>query len=461
MKIYWENFRSVKIEDDIEIAPITLVIGKNNVGKSSLYSPLLMLSQTLKATSLETALLGRGAMTDVGVFKDYIRDHDAERELKLRFSLPEIRGESNRTPGRKGNPTISSIETSFASVDGISATLVRQKLLDSEGIAIVNRSRAAASESFTFASPLLPDSKTVGRPKKEITELRRSLRNEQPENFLFSGFGGLLLPDAYHEDPERWEQIREWYASTSSLYEVQRHAQRRAIRALSSIHYVGPIRREATRTYRLTPEPPASVGPDGLHTAEVLFRNRHSELWDKVGETLATMGYGELRFRELSDEYFQILLNSSASRSEANIAFTGTGVSQILPVLVQGFLAERDVLYVTQQPEIHLNPAQQTHVMDFLIERSEAGARILVETHSEHMLLRLRRRIAEGEIDSARVKIYYVENDDRGNSIVRDVPLTDNGEVQEGVWPKGFFGERMHDAFQLALAQSRSARKVG
>ena len=449
------------MEGDLEIAPITIVIGKNNVGKSSLYSPLLMLSQTLKATNPETALLGRGVMTDVGVFRDYIRDHDVNRELKLKFSLPNKGSKPRRRMDSPGERTVTEVETSFASADGLSASLVRQRLLNSEGTSIVSRSRKIGSEDFTYASPILPPSKTVGRPKKEITDLRRSLRKEQPTNFLFSGFGGLLLPGAFREDPDRWEQIREWFASTSNLYEIQRDAQRRAINALSSIHYVGPIRREATRTYRLTPEPPTAVGPDGIHTAEVLFRNRNGELWDRVGETLATMGYGELTCRELSDEYFQILLKSKTIGSEANIAFTGTGVSQMLPVLVQGFLAENDVLYVTQQPEIHLNPAQQTDIMDFLIARSEAGARILIETHSEHMLLRLRRRIAEGGIDSSKVKVYYVENDSNGDSVARDVPLTETGDIESGAWPRGFFGERMDDAFKLALAQSRSARRIG
>lgn len=451
LKIQWNNFRGIKMPTELEIAPLTLIIGRNNVGKSSLYAPLLMLRQTLDATQPDTALLGRGEWADVGTFKDYVSEHDVSRSLSLSFSL--------RRPGnmRVTAGTPARIETTFASPDGLAAKVIKQKIYNAEGIAQVTRSRKVNESNFDFTSPLLPKAESVGRPLKEVTQLRKSLREEQPMGFLFAGTGGLFVPRTFREDADRWEKIRHWFNQTSNLHDFQSIARGLARRTLLGIHYVGPLRHRSLRTYRLTAEPPASVGPDGQYAAELLFRRRNEAILGEVNKWLSHLGYGVLHFEAMGDDYFQVNLEAHGSKFAVNLAHTGTGVSQILPILTQGLLAARGETFITQQPEIHLNPAQQTLAMDFLIERSRAGSRVVIETHSEHMLLRLRRRIAEGEIDGDAVRVYFVEASGSGESVIRQVDIDDIGNLDPSSWPEGFFGELMDDAFALAIAQSRAS----
>ncbi|MGB7450080.1 MAG: DUF3696 domain-containing protein [Ornithinimicrobium sp.] len=434
----------------MDIAPLTVIIGRNNVGKSSLYAPLLMLRQTLDAIQPETALLGRGSLIDVGTYRDYVTDHDTSKSLSLSFSIPNELRLRIAKPAR--------IESIFASADSVSAKLIKQRVFDNDGKAQVSRSRKVEEKAFDISSPMLPKANTLGRPIKEITLLRKSLRDEQPSGFLFSGTGGLYLPLSFREDPKRWEKVRDWYNQTSTLYEFQSHAGFLARRTLMGIHYVGPLRQKALRTYRLTAEPPTTVGPDGQYAAELLFRRREGEIYTTVNRWMNILGYGGLAFEQLGDDFFQASLVNKQNDLSVNIAHTGTGVSQILPILAQGLIAGEDETFITQQPEIHLNPAQQTLVADFLIERCQRGTRVILETHSEHMLLRLRRRIAEGELDSKSVRIYFVEEVSPGRSKFREVDIDHVGNIGRDSWPAGFFGELMDDAFALAIAQARAGK---
>jgi predicted ATPase len=87
---------------------------------------------------------------------------------------------------------------------------------------------------------------------------------------------------------------------------------------------------------------------------------------------------------------------SSVRGTTANLADVGFGVSQVLPVLVQGLLARPGGVYLVQQPEIHLHPDAQAGLADFFIYLASHGVITIVETHSEYLLLRIRRRLAEG-----------------------------------------------------------------
>jgi predicted ATPase len=82
-------------------------------------------------------------------------------------------------------------------------------------------------------------------------------------------------------------------------------------------------------------------------------------------------------------------------KGDANIADVGYGVSQVLPVLVQGMLMQPGGIYMVQQPEIHLHPDAQAGLADFFLYLASRGIRTIVETHSEYFLIRLRRRLAE------------------------------------------------------------------
>jgi predicted ATPase len=107
---------------------------------------------------------------------------------------------------------------------------------------------------------------------------------------------------------------------------------------------------------------------------------------------------------------------------------------------------------LVEQPEIHLHPAAQADLADLFIDALGQERQFIVETHSEHLVLRIRRRIAEGKLDPSRVRIFFVELR-AGKTRVRQLALDDNGHFEK--WPKGFFDEGYQEAMAIAEAQIR------
>ncbi|MFC1605222.1 DUF3696 domain-containing protein, partial [Planctomycetota bacterium] len=117
---------------------------------------------------------------------------------------------------------------------------------------------------------------------------------------------------------------------------------------------------------------------------------------------------------------------------------------------VQTVLTPKNGCLIVEQPEIHLHPAAQANLADLFVHYANEGKQLVVETHSEHLLLRVRRRIAEGKISPDKVRIFLVEKSGTSTRI-RCLKLEKNGHFQR--WPKGFFEEGYKEAMAIAEAQ--------
>lgn len=461
LKFEWTGFRGFRKNTSLRVPKLTILIGKNNVGKSSAYAPLLLMKQTLDANEPTTALLGRGKLIDMGNYSDYVSNHNIHDEVTFRIDIPfEGQGGavSSAKTGESSATSPYSLETTFKSENGSIPFLSKQRILSEVGKSIITRSRNYSDSIFNLNSPILPTREKSGRPYREITQLRKSLREEQPMGFLFSASAGLRLPYRARNDPKRWAELRDWYAATLELYDLQTEVNRRTRGFLDGISYLGPLRSLPQRTYRLSAEKPSEAGNQGELAPEILFRQKDEETADEVNLWLEKLGYGKLEFNEIGGDYFQVNLKTVTGLA-VNIADTGVGLSQIIPLLVQGVSAKKGSLIISQQPEIHLNPAQQSILADFLIDKAKTGTRMLIETHSEHILLRLRRRIAEEKISADEVAVYFVENVD-SETLIKEVPIGELGDISRDDWPSGFFEDRLGEAFSLAAAQSER-RKSG
>jgi predicted ATPase len=145
-----------------------------------------------------------------------------------------------------------------------------------------------------------------------------------------------------------------------------------------------------------------------------------------------------------------------------NMADTGEGIGQVLPIVTTlTSLAtidaeathEEKCLLILEQPELHLHPFAHTGIAELLVAAMDTKRSILVETHSDTLLLRIRRAIAEQRISHKLVRLYYVERNPDGSSISKAIELNDRGTPSW--WPRGIFSEDQEEyqAIRRALSQ--------
>jgi predicted ATPase len=145
-----------------------------------------------------------------------------------------------------------------------------------------------------------------------------------------------------------------------------------------------------------------------------------------------------------------LILEDQRTKTEVSHRDVGIGISQVLPVLVTAYASQNQILAI-EQPEIHLHPALQAELADVFIESAmgDTGNRFLLETHSEHLILRVLRRIRESSradnptIRPEDVCVLYVHPKESG-SVIMQMRISKDGQFLDP-WPGGFFPERMKE----------------
>jgi predicted ATPase len=152
----------------------------------------------------------------------------------------------------------------------------------------------------------------------------------------------------------------------------------------------------------------------------------------------------------------ELVLLDQRSNTTVSHRDVGLGISQVLPVLVSAYGSRRKIVCI-EQPELHLHPKLQADLGDVFIECALGVQEntFILETHSEHLMLRILRRIretSEGELRSgmtpvrpADVAVVYAEPSSEGTRLI-EIPVREDGEFAQK-WPKGFFAERSEELF--------------
>ena len=137
--------------------------------------------------------------------------------------------------------------------------------------------------------------------------------------------------------------------------------------------------------------------------------------------------------------------------TEALLTDVGFGVSQVLPVVTLLQYVPEGATVILEQPEIHLHPLAQANLADVIINAAlHRNVQVIVESHSEHLLLRLQRRVAEGKLSNNDLKLYFC---DAPNGTSRLEPLNVDmfGLVQN--WPEHFMGDAFGETFAAEKAR--------
>ncbi len=114
-----------------------------------------------------------------------------------------------------------------------------------------------------------------------------------------------------------------------------------------------------------------------------------------VNDALRWMGMQRLKVEETAEVVRADFATLSLGETWVTLADVGFGVSQILPVLTTAFLSEPEGILIFEQPEIHLHPRAQARLAELIVCFARTGRRVLIETHSDHLINRLRRIVAE------------------------------------------------------------------
>lgn len=241
------------------------------------------------------------------------------------------------------------------------------------------------------------------------------------------------------------------------------------------ISYVGPFRENPKRTYRDSESNYDDVGVRGENAGMLLRQDAQNNrlLLGAVSEWFQdAMGY-TIDIKDIGSSLYSLVVKSDIegeTEETDNIIDVGYGISQVLPIVTEllnengnanaeyrEYMAPKKV-FIMEQPELHLHPAAQAELANLLVRSANMSRsrRILVETHSEHLIRKLQVLIADPEvpIDSDQVAFYYVEKDVDGNSHIRKMDINKNGQFEKA-WPSGFFDKSYELTSELLYANSK------
>ena len=245
------------------------------------------------------------------------------------------------------------------------------------------------------------------------------------------------------------------------------------------IRYLGPLREEPRAAYPDSPEGDDSyVGAKGEFTASVLqihgarkisvptpdddgvikTSRRPIQLMTAVSRWAKFLDIGE-SFSVSDQGRFGIQMQVRQTDVEGDLDLTsvGTGVSQLLPVIVMCVQAPAGSLLLIEQPELHLNPKVQQRLADFLLAIAQSGRHLIVETHSEYLISRLRRRVAEDEKDILQdtIGIYFAKRVN-GATTYDLVQQNEYGGIDD--WPENFFDQATEEEHAILSAAVKKRR---
>jgi hypothetical protein len=233
-------------------------------------------------------------------------------------------------------------------------------------------------------------------------------------------------------------------------------------RILRQIRAVGAFRRQPDRRYEFQGRTPEAVDAAGEYVANALIedatrRRGRGQLLRTVNRWLRRVGRVRLQpARRLFARTYELRLRDLESGQWANFSDMGFGIGQALPVLVEGLRTEPGGAFLVQEPEIHLHPDAQLVMADFLIDLARSGRQVVVETHSECLLLRIRRAVVDRRLRVAPrdVSVVIVEKVGRQPSRCRHLALDNLAQIE--AWPAGFMEEAT--AERMAILEAAATR---
>ena len=413
------NFKSWEDTGKLRFAPLTGLFGANSSGKTSILQVLLMLKQTVERPSDWNEPLYFGdeeSLVNLGNFDAVIHKHKQDLSLNISVSWK--------------SSTVADINK-YIRFHNLKFPSHVEMLPPSQG-------DRAPSEEISFSTNIAP---TAMNNFYYETDLYR-LNVEQPDLFRCYGLRGGQTQTV--EISSRFE------GDFENLF--------------SRILYLGPLREHPRPRYTWDGDHPKGIGQDGKKAISALLsgRVRHFSIDEQILSWLQQLELiNSYDLRPLSDtgRDYEFLVKQYKGGPEVRLTDVGFGVSQVLPVLILCYYAPEGSILILEQPEAHLHPKVQTELADVLIDVVEnRNLQIILESHSEYLLSRLQRRIAEKEIAAADTALYFCEIKD-GTSEIEQLNVDEYGNIRN--WPQDFFGDVTGELIKKTKVEMQQRKVMG
>ena len=404
------DVRCFQGEHRARLSPITLLVGENSTGKTTFLGCYSVLHRLISRSATASALMDFNVEPfSMGSFREIVRSTRGRAgridQFKLGFTVTPMPGSRARsfpilaTFSEQGSqPVVTSIHIQFK--PGVYVN-IRRNSSGSTTLAIPEREATLdhSIDNWVYLLDYLlgPDGH-LGEPN-DVRGIAESL-------------AGLLIG---RKSPAGW---RLWLPDTPPVVSI------------------APLRSKPKRTYDPVRE---AASPDGEHVPMSMMRLDRTEEgdWSSLHNDLIEFGdysglFSDIKVRghgrQMSDPFqLQVKVRSG---SYANIMDVGYGVSQSLPVLVDVRTAKRHT-FLLQQPEVHLHPrAQASLAVLFAQSWKQNKNRFLIETHSDHIVDRIRILVRKGDLKADDVSILYFESH-RNSVVIHNIGIDADGNLQD------------------------------
>ncbi|MCG3776855.1 MAG: hypothetical protein JW395_3726 [Nitrospira sp.] len=460
-----------------KLAPLTLVFGHNSAGKSALAQSIVAMSQTLNNAPRDVVFDFSGDLVDLGSLQNSTFRHDPTAQVsfgvKVRRDgerpgpvdslhtalLANVSYDFALRPGPDHEVRLASAHLCSFGAGGLNVDFVIESQKSGTKIRWPEDSRF-----LTEAAHAVHRAAMDARKAHQHDPIGYDGQRTQPRDDILGLSIDQIMAnfERLQEVPLRTRQFLPDLAvgaraaqimlePTGLLHEIVRTGVTTIRRELGGVRYLGPMRAAPQRLEQVSEKFRGQLGARGEGLIGML--DSSVQILSKTNEWLGTLDIPyEVRVERIANrnlpsvgEYLSLALTDRRTNTTVSAKDLGYGISQLLPVIAACVAPSKGPV-VIEQPELHLHPRLQAELGKLfartVIHRD--GQQLIVETHSENLILRVQRLVREQQLAPDQVSIVYVGATKGVGSWIENIGLTESGEFTEE-WPGGFFNERLEE----------------
>ncbi len=498
-----ENYKCFKDKTEIDIAPLTVLCGVNSSGKSSILKSLLMMKQSFENNPSKGEILFAGKDVDNGTFKDIVFNGNP-----VSFTIEDTFEINNCNQSEYDKYNFTSDISDYKDLKKIYSNIVGNKnvffqisfQVEVSGntkpntpfqdlrnniktyyikVEVFSKNKSFQNKSCQLlCSQIKFDLKSANRKIYKVTFDKFPLINTERDEKTITEvlddctcyYDGIKVVKMYTNKPSKNYSLNNFLPNVYALFDI-------IASQFNNIKHMSPLRLYPSRRYFIT-HSIKETNPSGEDFAQIIaqygtetkehFFIDHNNQYDNISDSIFIkdkktlqesiqiwsqyLNMGEVDLSP-KDEMVKVNVDSH------NILDVGFGVSQSLPILVSGLHLAKQSTMIYEQPEIHLHPKAQMGMADFLLSLSLNGRNIIVETHSDHIINRIVRRVMEdkkGKLNSL-VKIYFVQGYNLEHPICKDIKINSVDGIIDA--PDEFFTQFGAELMKIAKIGMQNSKE--